>query len=143
VAKSWGKGSSKSYSTAVIAAKFKQLRFELKKWDLSLARLKGLIKSCNEVILVLDTLEEQIPLFRVEFNFRSIVKLHLAELLLAECNYWKKMCTIRWIQQGEDNTKKIHAMATERFRRNSIALFRYVDGNEVTDHQFNGGNAFE
>jgi lipoate-protein ligase B len=33
----------------------------------------------------------------------------------------KKRYTIRWIKQGEENTKFFHAMATERYRRNAIA----------------------
>jgi hypothetical protein len=52
--------------------------------------LKGLIQNCNKVVLILDTLEEERPLFRLKFNFRHVVKLHLEGLLLAECNYWKK-----------------------------------------------------
>jgi mannosylglycoprotein endo-beta-mannosidase len=100
----------------------------------SLSRLTGLIQNCNKIILILDTLEEQRPLYRAEFNFRQIVKLHLEELLRAECNYWKKRCTIRWIKQGEDNTKFFHAMATEIFRRNTIAVLQDGDGNEVYDH---------
>jgi hypothetical protein len=70
-----------------------------------LAKLKQVIKSCNNVILLLDSLEEQRPLYIMEFNFRRIVKAHLDDLLLAECNYWRKRCTIRWIKLGEDNTK--------------------------------------
>jgi hypothetical protein len=134
VTQSWERGSAKLYSSAIIADKLKGLRQELKKWHMSLARLKLLIQNCNKVLLILDTLEEERPLFRAEFNFRLIVKLHLEELLLAECNYWKKRCTIRWIKQGEDNTKKFHAMATERFRRNTIAMLHDSDGNEVSDH---------
>jgi mannosylglycoprotein endo-beta-mannosidase len=87
----------------------------------------------------LDGLEEKRPLFRSEFNFRNVVKLHLDDLLLAECRYWKKHCTIRWIKQGEDNTKFFHAMATERFRRNSIAMLKDVDGNVVIDHDLMAG----
>jgi hypothetical protein len=46
----------------------------------------------------------------------------------------KKRCTIRWIKQGEDDThKKIHAMATERYRRNNIAMLKDDQGNEITD----------
>jgi hypothetical protein len=78
-------------------------------------------------------------LFRAEFNFRWIVKLHLESLLLAECNYSRKRFTIRWIKQGEDNTKFFHAMAMERFRGNTIALLHYVDGNEVSDHESMAG----
>jgi hypothetical protein len=139
VTKSWAKESYKTYSSAILADKLKSLRFELKKWHLSLARLKGLIQNCNKVILLLDELEEKRPLFRPEFNFRNVVKLHLDDMLLAECKYWKKRCTIRWIKQGEDNTKFFHAMATERFRRNSIAMLKDVDGNVVTDHDLMAG----
>jgi hypothetical protein len=99
-----------------------------------LSKLKALIQNCNKVILLLDTLEEERPLSRPEFNFRNIVKLHLDELLKAECTYWRKRCTARWIKQGEDNTKKFHAMATERYRSNSIDMLKDDQGNEITDH---------
>jgi hypothetical protein len=134
VSSSWSKESSKRYNSAILADKLKCLRYELKKWHTSLARLKGLIQNCNKVILLLDTLEEKRPLYRTEFNFRKIVKLHLEDLLLAKCNYWRKRCTIRWITQGEDNTKFFHAMATKRFGRNDIALLQDSDDNEVSDH---------
>jgi hypothetical protein len=62
------------------------------------------------------------------------VKLHLEDLVLAECNYWKKRCTIRWIKLGEDNTKFFHAKATERFRRNCIYVLKDEDGRETSDH---------
>jgi mannosylglycoprotein endo-beta-mannosidase len=139
VSNSWEKESHKSYSSAIVADKMKRLRYELKKWHVSLTKLKALIQKCNEVILALDTLEERRSLFRVEFNFRNIVKLHLDELLLAECNYWRKRCTIRWIKQGEDNTKFFHAMATERYRRNTIAMLIDEEGNEVNDHETMAG----
>jgi exonuclease III len=132
---SWDKPSSKSYSSARMADKLKSLRYELKKWQVSLARIKLLIQNCNKVIAILDLLEEERPLFCSEFNFRQIVREHLDELLKAECIYWKKRCTIRWINQGEENTKKFHAMATEHYRRNNIAMLQDSQGNEITDHE--------
>jgi mannosylglycoprotein endo-beta-mannosidase len=134
VASSWAKISSKSYSSAIVADKLKSLRYDLRKWHTSLSKIKNLIQNCNKVILALDTLEEIRPLYKPEFNFRIIIKLHLDDLLMMECNYWRKRCTIRWIKQGEDNTKFFHAIATERFRRNNIAMLRAEDGREVTDH---------
>jgi mannosylglycoprotein endo-beta-mannosidase len=139
VTASWAKVSGKVYSSAVIANKLKSLRYDIKKWQTSLSRLKTLIQKCNKVILLLDELEENRPLFRVEFNFRKLVKLHLEELLLAECNYWKKRCTIRWIKQGEDNTKFFHAMATERYRRNKYYVLKDGSGNEFSDHEIMAG----
>jgi hypothetical protein len=66
---SWNKHTSKSYSSAILADKLKSLRYDLKKWHVNLARLKRLISECNKVILLMDSLEEQRPLFRSEFNF--------------------------------------------------------------------------
>jgi hypothetical protein len=82
----------------------------------------------------MDSLEEKRPLFTAEFNFRSIVKLLLEELLLIECKYWSKRCTIRWIKMSEDNTNFFHAMATQRMRRNAISVLRAADGRIVSDH---------
>jgi hypothetical protein len=139
VADSWNKSSEKNYSSATIASKLKALRYDLKKWHTSISKIKLLIADCNKVILALDTLEECRPLYRTDFNFRKIVMLHLDDLLLAECNYWRKRCTIRWINQGGVNTKFFHAMATERYRRNSIAMLRDADANDIIYHQAMAG----
>jgi hypothetical protein len=69
----------------------------------------------------MDSMVDKRTLSIPEFNFRQLVKIHLEELLLAECNYWRKRCTIRWVKLGEHNTKFFHAKATERFRRNFIS----------------------
>jgi hypothetical protein len=97
-------------------------------------KLKFLIEKCNDAIFILDTMEDKRALSVVEFNFRGLVKLHLEDLLLAECNYWKKRCTIRSIKLGEDNTKFFHAKAIERFRRNCISVLKDEDGMETCDH---------
>jgi hypothetical protein len=82
----------------------------------------------------MDSLEERRPLFITEFNFRNIFKIHLEELLLIECNYWRKRCTVRWVKMSEDNTKFFHAMATQRMRRNAISSSKAADGRIVSDH---------
>jgi mannosylglycoprotein endo-beta-mannosidase len=123
VKSAWEQQSKKKYSSAIIADKFKVLRQGLKRWHVSLSKLKIVIQNCNKVIFILDSLEEKRLLFISEFNFRKIVKLHLEKLLLIECNYWRKRCTMRWVKVGEDNTKFFHAMATQRFRRNSGMLW--------------------
>ena len=98
------------------------------------SRLKVLIAKCNRVFLILDSLEEIRPLFRQEFNFISIVKLHVEHLLHLQYLYWRKRCTIRYIKFGSENTKLFHALATERYRKNSIATLKLSDGSIVSDH---------
>jgi hypothetical protein len=54
---SWNTPSNKSHCSAIIADKFKFLRHSLKKWHMSLSKLKLLIQKCNQVILLMDSLE--------------------------------------------------------------------------------------
>jgi hypothetical protein len=61
VQKSWCKQSRKKSSAAVLAEKFKNLRYDLKKWKLGISKLKLLIQKCNQVILLLDDLEDKHP----------------------------------------------------------------------------------
>jgi hypothetical protein len=63
-----------------------------------------------------------------------MVKLHLDKLLVAQCKYWRKRCSIRWIKVGEDNTKFFHAMATQRYKKNNIASLKSESGEIVSDH---------
>jgi hypothetical protein len=134
VKQAWEAGTNKKYTSAIIAAKFKSLRYALKHWHMNFSQLKIIIHNCNKAILIWDSLEEQRPLFITEFNFRKIVKLHLEKLLKIECNYWRKRCTVRWVKVGEDNTKFFHAMATQRNRRNTISMLKANDGRVVSDH---------
>jgi hypothetical protein len=103
-------------SANALTEKFKNLRYELKKWGKNLSHIKFLIDKCNKVIQLFDQLEDERELSNPEFNFRNIVKSHLTKLLHIQSDYWKKRCTIRWIQLGGENTQKNHEKATKRFR---------------------------
>jgi hypothetical protein len=63
---------------------------------LGLSTLKALIKSCNEVLSILDKLEENRPLNPPERQFRNILKKHISRLLKNQKDYWKIRYTIRW-----------------------------------------------
>lgn len=72
----WNAQVQGTNSANIIAAKFKLLRRVLKKWGKTLTQLNNTIKECNQVLLTLDALEENRPLFRQEANFRSLLKRH-------------------------------------------------------------------
>lgn len=82
----------------------------------------------------LDGLEDQRTLSTPEANFRDIVKAHLLKMLQFQNEYWRKHCTIRYIKFGEENTKLFLALATERYKKNSIASLKLPDGSIATDH---------
>jgi hypothetical protein len=78
VEKVWNSLVKAQSSFCIITAKFKNLRYELKRWEGgNLSHLKDLIAKCNYVILQLDQLEDDRDLSMLEFNFRNIVKVHL------------------------------------------------------------------
>lgn len=93
-----------------------------------------LIDNSNQVLLDLDALEERRQLTIPESNFRTILKTHLLKLLDYRRIYWQKWCTVRWFQVGDGNTKFFHTVATERYRRNSIASLKTDDGTVISDH---------
>ena len=71
VSNAWNKQLVAASSAARMVAKFKNLKYDLKKWSRSISNLKSLINNCDEVILVLDKLEEQTTLFLQESNMRN------------------------------------------------------------------------
>lgn len=93
-----------------------------------------MIKTCNNVLEVLDTLEEQRTLYIQEFNFRKILKEHVLNLLRYKREYWKKRYTIRWTKLGDEGTKFFHAAATERYRINTITSLVTEDNRTVSAH---------
>jgi hypothetical protein len=86
----WNRETNCSSNATKIAANFKNLRRVLKKWGLGLSKLKALLKSCNEVLSILDKLEENRPLNHPERCFRSFLKKHISRFLKNQKDYWKK-----------------------------------------------------
>jgi hypothetical protein len=86
----WSTNIRTSNSATRVSSKFKLLRAALKKWSKKLSNLSKLIKVSNNTLEVLDTLEEQRPLFLQEYNFRRILKAHILRLLGYKKEYWKK-----------------------------------------------------
>lgn len=129
-----GNSSPAANSATRIAAKFKNLRRVLKRWSQGISKLNKLIKASNEVLLVLDKLEEQRPLFIQESNFRNILKNHIKRLLNYKNNFWRQRYTVRWVQFGDEPTKFFHAAATERYRLNTITSLQDDQGRELVQH---------
>jgi hypothetical protein len=92
------------------------------------------IENTNIALLELDNIEDSRGLTIPEANFRRILRNHLLCLLDYQKQYWKKRCTIRWTKFGDENSNFFQAMATERYRRNSISALINDQGQQVSDH---------
>lgn len=89
VLNAWNKETRTASSATKIVAKFKNVRYALKKWSKSTSNLNHLISNWNEVILVIDKLEEQRYLFLQKKNLRSIIKTQIDMLLKHKNSYWR------------------------------------------------------
>ncbi|XP_073358285.1 uncharacterized protein [Aegilops tauschii subsp. strangulata] len=134
VQRSWAKRCYAPNAAAVLCKKLKTLRYDLKQWSRKISKLSMLIDNCNKTLLEIDGLEERRRLSAPETNFRVILKQHLLYLLDCQKAYWKKRCTVRYFKFGDGNTKFFHRVATERYRRNSIASLRLPDNSIIHDH---------
>jgi uncharacterized UPF0160 family protein len=90
VSGAWNKEVRTFSSAARIVTKFKNVRYDLRKWSRSTSNLNRLIMNCNEVILVLDKLEEQRAMFLQGGNMRAIIKTQIARLLKCKNSYWRQ-----------------------------------------------------
>ena len=127
--------SNQKDSTTMLARKLKNVRYELKHWSKNLSNLSLLISKTYKLIFFMDSLEEVRPLLSFEWNFRALVKSHLATLLDYKNKYWRKRFIVNRIKFGDECIKFFHAIATISYRKNSISQLRNENGQDVSDHE--------
>lgn len=57
---------------------------------------------------------EQRPLTSVEYDEWLIAKQTLDEIYLEEEKHWKERAKQKWLEEGDNNTKYFHTIATHR-----------------------------
>ena len=110
------------------------MRYDLKHWSKGISKLKICIDNTNKALSELKSIEDRRGLSIPEANFWKILKNHLLRLLDYQNKYWKKRCIVRWTKLGDENTNFFHSMASERYRKNSIARLVLPDGSEAVSY---------
>lgn len=87
----WHSTAFYNNAAKTLAEKFKQTRRGLKAWSKGLSKLNTKINNCSWVIGMMDGLEDQRSLSRIEANFRKILKKFLLELRRKECTGNKEL----------------------------------------------------
>jgi len=135
ISDAWGAPMPHLDQAKSITAKFKKLRKALKEKQASMANLKTVISNVKLVIQFLELLEEYRDLSLLEWNFRSILKKKLTELLEQQKIYWRQRGAIKWIKLGDATTKFFHANATIKMRGNLVNQLQKQDGSILTAHK--------
>jgi hypothetical protein len=117
-----------------LSSKLMHVRAGLKNWSKNLSNLNKLIFNSKWVLLLLDGLEDQRNLSRMEHNFRLLVKQHLSTLLESKRTYWKQRNKLRWVKFGDENSEFFHSIATTSHKKNFIVSLTSPTGTQFTDH---------
>lgn len=78
------------------------------------------LEDCKSRILQLDILEETRPLLPHEFQLRIQLRVRAYDLACNVEERWKQRSHVKWLAQGDRNTRFFHAMASTRLRRNRV-----------------------
>jgi hypothetical protein len=114
VSSKWNNAAFISDSGKQITAKFKNLRYGLKKWSKQLSNQT--ITNCSYTLTMLDGIEDQRQLSIIEKNFRFFLENHTRKLMEAKMIYWRNRTKIRWTKLGDENKKFFHTIATKNYR---------------------------
>jgi hypothetical protein len=121
-------------SVTKVTTKLKLWRRVLRNWAKGLTQIKKQMHESNLVVAILDRLEENMPLFLQERNFRQIIKKHILKLLKCKRDYCRKRYTVRWTKLGDENTSFFYAAGTERYKINTITSVGTDEGKIVIEH---------
>lgn len=70
--------------------------------------------------------------FVSEFN---ATRDHLSSLLVQEEKFWKQRSKVHWLRDGDQNTRRFHAMASSRKKKNTILSLTDPSGNTFSEHE--------
>lgn len=95
--------------------KLKFLRKKIKGWTRNFySKKKREKKVLLNRIHELELIFEQRPLTSVEYDEWLIAKQTLDEIYLEEEKHWKERAKQKWLEEGDNNTKYFHTIATHR-----------------------------
>uniref|UniRef100_A0A2N9G614 Uncharacterized protein n=1 Tax=Fagus sylvatica TaxID=28930 RepID=A0A2N9G614_FAGSY len=131
----WASYSFPGSPSHILANKLKALKLDLKKWNVNEFgnihfKHQKLLHSLHE----LESLGERRVLSEVEKNERLRLISDLETTLYLEEICWRQKSRVKWLKEGDKNTKYFHTVANSHRRRNSIRQLS-INGVLSTDQE--------
>ncbi len=114
--------------SVVLARKLKALKEDLKQWNYhEFGNVSTKMKQLSCELEVLDCKERQGGLSSMERDLRGSLLLELDRLAHLEETSWCQKSRVRWLKEGDNNTKFFHKIANSNRRRNFIKKLEVGD----------------
>jgi exonuclease III len=134
VQSAWEKPIRSQNAIRILHTKLCRTAKALKKWSKEQTRWAKLLSAiADDVIFNLDVVQEDRPLTSDERDLRSLLKNKLLGIAAIDRVQWRQRSRIKWIKEGDANTKFFHLRANGRRRKNHIPALAGPSG-PVHDH---------
>lgn len=115
---------------------FRNLKRELQKWAARrIGNVREQLLMARDIIFRLDQASERRALFDDEYELRKDLKMKCLGLSSIKWTMARQRSRIRYLADGDANTKYFHLLARGRRRRNSITRLRDDGGTVHTSHE--------
>ena len=128
----WGSYEYHGSPSFVLASKLKALKGDIKIWNKeSFGDVRGKKLDLMQQLQVLETTENQGSLSAERRGHRAELQTELEKTLRLDEISWRQKSRIKWLKEGDKNTKFFHRIANANRRKNFI------------DHMCQGGETWE
>ena len=127
------KSSWKEAVNQPITEKFRTVKRSLKEWNHNeFGNIDANIKKLENTIQHYDNVNNERDLDSHELETRKQAQVELWQWIKRKELYWAQQSRIRWLKEGDRNTKFFHTVASNKRRKNTIGSIE-VNGEKVDD----------
>ncbi|KAL8466630.1 hypothetical protein ACS0TY_035612 [Phlomoides rotata] len=132
VAEKWRSYNISGWGGFVLKEKLKLLKDDLKDWNQqTFGTLETSIEKKRHEILILDTIDDTLGLDSEEINRRAHIMADLAKDMQRLDSQLYQKARIKWIEEGDANTRFFHNTINRNYKANEISGLSY--GNSWVD----------
>ena len=114
--------------------KLKFVKSKLKEWNKDIFRIMSDRKSAIiSDIDMFDWLEQEGSLIQDTFALRSLRKKGVEEVVLKEEVFWRQRSRIKWIKEGDSNSKFFQRLANRRRKKKIIKSLMTEEGESISN----------